>query len=71
MKFLMVGERLKQIREKKGLNQVQLAELSGLAQSTISTIEHGATPNIQIANKLAKALNVEIEDFLKDEEAAI
>ncbi len=64
----MVGERLKQIREKKGLNQSKLAEMSGLAQSTISTIEHGATPNVQIANKLAKALNVEIEDFLRDEE---
>lgn len=64
----MVGERLKQIREKKGLNQSKLAEMSGLAQSTISTIEHGATPNVQIANKLAKALNVEIEDFLRDED---
>lgn len=68
MKLLTVGKKLKEIRKRKGISQLKLAELSGLAQSTISTIECGATPNVQIANRLAQALNVSIEDFVIDKE---
>lgn len=66
--LLTVGKKLKEIRKRKGLSQLKLEELSGIAQSTISTIERGATPNVQIANRLAQALNVSIEDLVIDKE---
>ena len=52
----------------RGLNQVDLARASGVAQNTISEIETGrreARP--ATLGKLAKALNVEIAAFFEEE----
>ena len=51
--------KLKEIRENKGLLQKQLAEKSGVSIHTIQKIEQQkVTPNVIKANKLAKALGV-------------
>lgn len=63
-----VGKNLKWFREKQGWTQTKLADTSGVPQTTISTIEHGATPNVAITNKLAIALNISITQLLNSEE---
>jgi transcriptional regulator with XRE-family HTH domain len=57
-------ETLRRIRTMRGMNQVELARASGVAQNTISEIETGrreARP--ATLRKLADALGVEIADF--------
>jgi len=52
-----VGEAVKIIRELQELSQNQLAELTGIPQSTISAIEHDKVNlGIERAKILAKAL---------------
>ncbi len=56
-----VGHKIRELREKAGLNQAQLAEKAGLTQSHISRLEnaeHSAT-NLTL-EKIAKALGVEL-----------
>ncbi|WP_282803840.1 helix-turn-helix transcriptional regulator [Secundilactobacillus kimchicus] len=64
---MSVGQNVKKYRVALGLSQGRLSDLSSVPQTTISTIEHGATPNARIANELAKALKVSIEDLLAEE----
>ena len=58
-------EALKDIRRRHGLSQVDLSERSGVAQNTISDIETGRRdPRPSTLRKLAKALGVEVGDFI-------
>lgn len=60
-------EAVRHIRTMRGMNQVDLARASGVAQNTISEIELGkrdARPGT--LKKLADALNVDIADFFED-----
>lgn len=62
MKF---DERLKSLREKKGLTQVQLSELTGITTRQIQKYEGGQSrPRLDAADKLAKALNVSTDELL-------
>jgi len=52
-----VGESVKILRELQELSQNELAELTGIPQSTISAIEHGRTQlGVERAKVLARAL---------------
>lgn len=55
------GERIKEIRIKKGLTLQELAELSGLSHSVISKYENNKIQNISTKNieRLSKALGVD------------
>ena len=56
--------RLQELRWKKNWSQLQLARISGVAQSQISRIENKEEiPNVLVALKLAKALRVKVEDI--------
>ncbi len=57
--------KLKEIREAKGLTQVELAVKSGVASMTISRIERGAVtkPAYATLKVLADALGVSPEDI--------
>ena len=60
-------ESIRRIRTMRGMNQVDLAKASGVAQNTISEIETGrreARP--ATLRKLADALGVEISDFFEE-----
>ncbi len=50
--------RIQELREVKGWSQAELARRSGVSQSTISRLEAGTTPSIDLNNleKLAQAL---------------
>ena len=62
MKF---NERLKKLREEKGLTQVQLSELTGISARMIQQYESGnARPRLDAAEKIAKALNVTADQLL-------
>jgi transcriptional regulator with XRE-family HTH domain len=61
-------EAVRRIRTMRGMNQVDLAKASGVAQNTISEIELGkreARPGT--LKKLADALDVEIADLFEDD----
>lgn len=62
MKF---SERLKKMREEKGLTQVQLAKLSAISSRMIQKYECGVSrPRYDAAEKLANALNVSVSELL-------
>ena len=56
------GERLRKVREAKGLSQAQLAEKSGLQPSAVSHFELGRrSPSFDNLKHLADALSVTID----------
>jgi putative transcriptional regulator len=56
--------RIREVRKKKGLKQVDLARIVGVFQSEISEIECGRRkPSIYLAKKIAKALGVSLDDL--------
>ena len=55
----LVGRNFQQIRQKKGLTQERIAELSGFSQQYISGLEQGRrNPTVVTLYELAKALGV-------------
>lgn len=57
---------LKEIREKKGLTQIELAYKSKVSIKTISRIENNdKNINLNTIEKLAKFLDVNIEDIIE------
>jgi transcriptional regulator with XRE-family HTH domain len=53
--------RLKEERERAGLTQAQLADKSGVPQTTISGLESGKrSPNMDTAFKLADGLGIAV-----------
>lgn len=59
------GKRLNAVLKEKGLSQVQLAEMTGIKQGTISNwINNRYLPKIDKQIILAKALNVDIQYLL-------
>ncbi|MBI2798552.1 helix-turn-helix transcriptional regulator [Candidatus Saccharibacteria bacterium] len=58
------GQRLRKIRESKGISQEKLANESGLDRTYVSGIERGRrNPSLINISKLAKGLNVKITDL--------
>jgi transcriptional regulator with XRE-family HTH domain len=62
------ASRLRQIRQLKGLSQEELADMSGLHRTYVGSVERSER-NISIDNieRLAKALEVDIVELLKEE----
>jgi len=60
------GNKVKQLREKKGWSQEELARRAGLHRTYIGSIERSER-NISLINieKIAKALEVKIEFLIK------
>lgn len=61
------NERLKELREKKGLTQERLAKLSGLSTRMIQNYEKSSCPQFENAKKLAAALEVSVYDILGED----
>ena len=58
-----LGTRIKTLRERKGLNQSELARASGIAPATISRLESGDLRDVQtaVARRIARALGVSVD----------
>ena len=60
-----IGSRIKEIRSKKNIMQIQLAEMIGTTQSAVAAIESGRrTPKIETLQRIAAALNVPLLSLL-------
>jgi len=65
----IISERLKEIREKRGLSKKELALKIGVSPSTITRYEKdGRIPKLTILQKISEALNVPINYLLGEEE---
>jgi transcriptional regulator with XRE-family HTH domain len=61
----LVGMNVRRIRSDKGLTQEELAELSGLSQQYISSLETGArNPTVETLVTLAHAMRVTHVDLV-------
>ena len=61
--------RLKEYREKIKVNQTEMGNLVGVSRQTISQIERGDySPSVTLALKIAKVLNVSVEEIFSYEE---
>jgi transcriptional regulator with XRE-family HTH domain len=61
------GLKVKELRKQKGLSQERLANLAEIDRTYLPTIEKGErNVSIEIMYKIAIALDVKIEDLLKD-----
>jgi transcriptional regulator with XRE-family HTH domain len=57
----LIGLRIKQVRQARGISQEALSEKIGMSSKYLSSIERGKeNPTLDTFVKLAKALNVEI-----------
>jgi len=64
-------DRLKDLRKKRGLSQVALAERLGLSKSTIGAYETGdITPSVEALNAIADFFNVDLDYLLGKEEGS-
>ena len=62
-----IAKNLKKIRQDKGISQDRLSKLADLSLNTVVTVESGANPNptIETLMRIAKALNVGVDDLIK------
>ena len=61
-----LGKRIAFLRKQRGLTQLALSIESGLALSFISDLERGKrNPSIETLWKIAKALDVSLEELLR------
>lgn len=60
--------RLREFRAKKGLTQMQIADVLGCQQGLVSQYERGVyTPSLHNALRLARALGTTVEDLFGGE----
>ena len=62
-----IAENIKKYRNKIGVSQDKLSKLADVTYNTIIKIESGANinPTIEALSKIAKALNVGVDDLIK------
>ena len=62
-----IADNIKKYRTKLGISQDKLSKLADVTYNTIIKIESGANtnPTIETLQKIAKALNVGVDDLLK------
>lgn len=60
--------KLKQLREQKGLSQEKLARIADISNNTVVNIESSkqTNPTIETVSKIAKALEVKIEELFSE-----
>ena len=66
--FLLVqlGARIRYLRKEKKMSQLDLSVEANIAKNYISDLERGTrNPTILILNRIAKALEIDLEELLK------
>ena len=68
---MMWKEKVTDLMKRQGINQKKLSEISGIAESSLSRYLHSSQrPRIDVVVNIAKALHVETEYLLDDEDKA-
>ena len=66
---MLIGQRLREIREAKGLSQVAISDATGLVQPYLSRVENGHTvPGVETLEKWARALGMPLYVLLYEGE---
>jgi len=62
-----IGDKIKQLRNKRGLTQDELARKSDLPYTTLTKIETNVItkPSIQTVMKIAKGLGIGVDDLIR------
>ena len=62
-----IGKNIKRLRQKKELSQDKLSKFADLSLNTVVKIELDESPNptIETIQRIAKALEVSVDDLLK------
>jgi transcriptional regulator with XRE-family HTH domain len=64
---MIIGDRLKELREQKALSQGDIEKRTGLLRCYISRVENGHTvPSVETLEKLARALEVPMYKIFHD-----
>ncbi len=67
MENSQLGQKIKKLRQKLGLSQDDFARKANVPYTTLTKVETGVIkkPSVFVVSKIAKALNVSIDDLLK------
>jgi transcriptional regulator with XRE-family HTH domain len=66
---MLIGQKLREIREAKKMSQIEIADATGLVQPYVSRVENGHTiPGVETLEKWARALKVPLYQILYDGE---
>ncbi|WP_283606959.1 helix-turn-helix domain-containing protein [Faecalispora anaeroviscerum] len=67
-KVNMISDKIREVRQKKGLSQSELARRSGHAVSTIHGIENGdnRSPSFRLVCDIAKVLSIPLDELYQD-----
>lgn len=62
-----ITKNIRKLREQKGISQDRLSKLADISLNTIAKLELDETqnPTIETLQKIAKALDVKVEDLIK------
>lgn len=63
---VLFGQRLREIRQKKGITQQELADIAQMSLTYISNMEHGMkVPSLTTIIRLAVALKCRVTDLIR------
>lgn len=67
-RVIMIGDNIRKLRKKKGLSQDSLARKADIPYTTLTKIESNVVkrPSVQNVAKIAKALDVSIDQLLEE-----
>jgi transcriptional regulator with XRE-family HTH domain len=64
----MLGDRISNLREKKGLTQAELARAAGISQPSISQIEAGTrVPSLRVLLSISRGLGIPVSHLMGSE----
>ena len=63
---MIIGEKIREIRQSQGITAGTLSEIAGVSKSYLSQLENGKSqsPSVEIVAKIAEALDVSILEIL-------
>lgn len=66
--FTNIGEKMKKIRNDKGMTQEELAQKANISYITLVKIEQGKVenPTMKTLQKIAKALEISLDEIVKN-----
>ena len=66
----MIINKIREFRELRAMTQIDLAALVNVSRQTIISLEKGSyNPSLELAFKIAQALNVSIEEISRMEDS--